>query len=146
MLKPRTKIRFPRKNMASGGAASEEFDIVWDKLSSALKEIHTKNASNLSFEELYRSAYKLVLKKQGERLYDSVCNLEADWFKNVVLKDIRDTISSTLLVRGDESLSTADAANERWQAGERLLAKVRQIWDEQVTCLGMINDVLMYME
>ncbi|KAI5300150.1 Cullin-3 [Ascosphaera atra] len=146
MLKPRTKIRFPRKNMASGGAASEEFDIVWDKLSSALKEIHTKNASNLSFEELYRSAYKLVLKKQGERLYDSVCNLEADWFKNVVLKDIRDTISSTLLVRGDESLSTADAANERWQAGERLLAKVRQIWDEQVTCLGMINDVLMYMD
>jgi cullin 3 len=37
---------------------------MWAELSASLREIHTKNASKLSFEELYRNAYKLVLKKK----------------------------------------------------------------------------------
>ena len=49
-----------------GNSDAVDFDSMWDVLASSLREIHTKNASKLSFEELYRNAYKLVLKKRGE--------------------------------------------------------------------------------
>ena len=42
----------------------------WSALRSAIAEIHNANASSLSFEELYRNAYNLVLHKHGELLYD----------------------------------------------------------------------------
>lgn len=38
----------------------------------AITEIHNKNASSLSFEELYRNAYNLVLHKHGDLLYSGV--------------------------------------------------------------------------
>ncbi|XP_019862842.1 PREDICTED: cullin-3-B-like, partial [Amphimedon queenslandica] len=38
-------------------------------LRNAIREIQKKNNSGLSFEELYRNAYTLVLHKQGARLY-----------------------------------------------------------------------------
>ena len=41
-------------------------------LQNAIKEIHNQNASTLSFEELYRNAYNLVLHKHGPKLYDTV--------------------------------------------------------------------------
>lgn len=42
---------------------------IWDLLKNAIQEIQKKNNSGLSFEELYRSAYTMVLHKHGERLY-----------------------------------------------------------------------------
>lgn len=45
-------------------------------LKEALRDIHNKNCSRLSFEELYRAAYKIVLKKKGEILYDRVKTFE----------------------------------------------------------------------
>ena len=45
---------------------------IWTSLRRAIDEIHNKNASVLSFEELYRNAYNLVLHKHGELLYDGV--------------------------------------------------------------------------
>lgn len=40
----------------------------------AVNEIHNSNSSLLSFEELYRYSYNLVLYKQGHLLYDGVAN------------------------------------------------------------------------
>ena len=37
---------------------------IWKSLRRAIDEIHNKNASVLSFEELYRNAYNLVLHKE----------------------------------------------------------------------------------
>ena len=37
-----------------------------------MDEIHYRNASALSFEELYRNAYNLVLHKHGNLLYEGV--------------------------------------------------------------------------
>ena len=45
---------------------------IWNALSSAIKEIHKEHASDLSFEELYRNAYNLVLQKHGDLLYEGV--------------------------------------------------------------------------
>lgn len=42
---------------------------IWNLLSNAIQEIQKKNNSGLSFEELYRNAYTMVLHKHGERLY-----------------------------------------------------------------------------
>ena len=45
---------------------------IWDILANAIDEIYNRNASQLSFEELYRNAYNLVLHKHGTLLYDGV--------------------------------------------------------------------------
>lgn len=42
---------------------------IWDLLKNAIQEIQRKNNSGLSFEELYRNAYTMVLHKHGEKLY-----------------------------------------------------------------------------
>lgn len=42
---------------------------IWNLLRNAIQEIQKKNNSGLSFEELYRNAYTMVLHKHGERLY-----------------------------------------------------------------------------
>jgi len=42
----------------------------WQQLDSAITQIHDQNASSLSFEELYRKAYNMVLYKHGKILYD----------------------------------------------------------------------------
>ena len=48
---------------------------IWGHLKDAIGEIHKKNASKLSFEELYRNAYNMVLHKHGEVLYQGVAHL-----------------------------------------------------------------------
>ena len=45
---------------------------IWDVLGRAMDEIYNRNASQLSFEELYRNAYNLVLHKYGAFLYERV--------------------------------------------------------------------------
>jgi hypothetical protein len=45
---------------------------IWTLLKSAIQEIQKKNNSGLSFEELYRNAYTMVLHKHGERLYSGL--------------------------------------------------------------------------
>ena len=42
---------------------------IWQLLKNAIQEIQKKNNSGLSFEELYRNAYTMVLHKHGEKLY-----------------------------------------------------------------------------
>ena len=66
---------------------TEQAQEIWKSLQSAVSEIYDKNASVLSFEELYRfmfttsctteqinfrNAYNLVLHKHGDLLYDGV--------------------------------------------------------------------------
>ncbi|CAH8257622.1 unnamed protein product [Arabidopsis lyrata] len=44
-------------------------DKTWKILEHAIHEIYNHNASGLSFEELYRNAYNMVLHKYGDKLY-----------------------------------------------------------------------------
>lgn len=116
---------------------------MWQVLASALREIHTKNASALSFEELYRNAYKLVLKKKGEALYIRVKEFEEAWLAREVRSKIRDSITASFLTGPSGGL--ASTANERRVAGERFLRGLKQAWEDHNTCACMITDVLMYM-
>lgn len=112
-------------------------------LESAFLEIHTKNASNLSFETLYRSAYKLVLKKQGEALYNKVAGFETKWLSEEVRKKVVATLSQQL-VDGDGLV--AAGVIQRRTAEERFLRELRQVWQDHQTAMSMLTDVMMYMD
>ncbi|OOQ84410.1 putative SCF ubiquitin ligase subunit CulC [Penicillium brasilianum] len=145
-MRARHKIRAPRRIVAA--APTEDFDTLWNVLSSSLTEIHTKNASTLSFEELYRNAYRMVLMMRGDDLYERVKSLEENWLRNHVQKQVTESILP-ILVRAQNPQSLADVqdqSNERRAAGERFLAVVKEAWSDHLLCMGMITDVLMYMD
>jgi cullin 3 len=126
------------------GVQSEEVDFekTWSGLESSFREIHTKNASNLSYEELYRGAYRIVLRKKGEELYNRVISFEGEWLKNTVQHEVKRLISSELMTTlGSTSMNAA----ERRVAGEKFLKGIKQQWQDQHVCMAMLADVLMYL-
>ncbi|KAL9007721.1 MAG: hypothetical protein Q9173_007072 [Seirophora scorigena] len=137
----RGKIRPPRRNILNSGEVDFEQD--WKSLSSSLREIHTKNASTLSFEELYRNAYKLVLKKKGEPLYNKVKEFEQDWLTHEVRTRILDELPSSLQAAHNGAQLSA---GERREAGEKLLRSLKLAWEDHNICMNMTTDVLMYMD
>ncbi len=131
------------KSLASQNDAVD-FETMWAELSSSLREIHTKNASKLSFEELYRNAYKLVLKKKGETLYERVKSFEQEWLGHEVRTRINGLLSSSLLVGAGGAVDNT-TVNEKRVAGERFLKGLKQAWEDHNLCMNMTTDVLMYM-
>ena len=57
---------------------------IWTLLKNAIQEIQKKNNSGLSFEELYRNAYTMVLHKHGEKLYTGLKLVVEDHLENKV--------------------------------------------------------------
>lgn len=126
------------------GKDETDFESSWTVLATAFTEIHHKNASQLSFEELFRSAYKLVLKKRHEELYNKVTNFERVWLRDTVKQRIVNTVTPAVLV-GASGQSTDLQANERRLAGERFMISLKDAFQDQHMCMNMITDVLMYM-
>ncbi|KAK9835086.1 hypothetical protein WJX84_008857, partial [Apatococcus fuscideae] len=93
----------------------------WKVLESAIHEINNHNASGLSFEELYRNAYNMVINKFGDRLYIG----------------LQDTIRKHLV----EIAKKIDAAQ-----GEGFLRELRLRWGNHNKSMQMIRDILMYMD
>eukprot|EP00435_Cladocopium_sp_Y103_P061946 s405_g23.t1 len=110
------------RQFRSGDPMDEkESNRTWDCLRHAIHQIHQHNASSLSFEELYRNAYNLVLHKYGELLYNGVQGVVADHLK-VVAQSCIDCPS------------------------DRLLEELKKQWDDHKTTMVMIRDILMYMD
>eukprot|EP00406_Dinophysis_acuminata_P006786 CAMPEP_0179220922 /NCGR_PEP_ID=MMETSP0797-20121207/5897_1 /TAXON_ID=47934 /ORGANISM="Dinophysis acuminata, Strain DAEP01" /LENGTH=750 /DNA_ID=CAMNT_0020927633 /DNA_START=123 /DNA_END=2375 /DNA_ORIENTATION=- len=99
----------------------KESNKTWECLKHAIHQIHQHNASSLSFEELYRNAYNLVLHKYGELLYNGVQGVVADHLKSVAQKCV-------------------DCPDDR------LLEELKKQWDDHKTTMVMIRDILMYMD
>ncbi|KAL1310890.1 hypothetical protein AAFC00_001121 [Neodothiora populina] len=141
----RIKVRAPRRGLAN--ASDLDFDTAWGELESAFREIHTKNASSLSFETLYRNAYKLVLRKKGEDLYQNVVAFERKWLGETVRKNIYDLLVSTLLLDPSDQVAGGSATSlERREAGMRLLQSLKESWTDHQVAMAMLTDVLMYMD
>jgi cullin 3 len=68
----------------------------WEALANAIDEIYNRNASQLSFEELYRNAYNLVLHKHGTLLYEGVSEKLSSHLLATVER-LADTSESSLL-------------------------------------------------
>jgi cullin 3 len=134
-----------KANLIQGLASADvDFDTTWGILERAFQEIHTKNASALSFEELYRNAYKIVLKKRGDELYAKVANFEERWLGD----NVRQKIVSLLtpgLISLDTTARTLESTAERRTSGETFLKALKDAWDDHQVCMGMLTDVLMYM-
>lgn len=114
-------------------------------LKEALRDIHSKNCSKLSFEELYRAAYKIVLKKKGELLYDRVKEFEEQWFADHVIPKIEVLVTKSLINIGvDRTANTS--VNERRQTGEKFLKGVRDTWQDHNMSMNMTADILMYLD
>ena len=125
--------------------ADVDFETTWQVLEKAFTEIHEKNASALSFEELYRNAYKLVLKKKGTDLYNKVAQFEEHWLGDGVRPKIVNLLAPSLQLETDLGRSLA-TTSERRVAGERFLASLKLAWEDHQVCMGMLTDVLMYMD
>jgi cullin 3 len=125
--------------------SGDDFDSMWGLLRSALQEIHEKNASKLSFEQLYRASYKIVMRKEGEKLYGCVKEYEEQWFGVQVMPAIRNLITNNLvnITLGGVSGTTA---NERRITGEDFLKGINASWEDHNTVMNMTTDVLMYMD
>ncbi|KAK9837407.1 hypothetical protein WJX81_000098 [Elliptochloris bilobata] len=96
-------------------------DKTWKVLEDAIHEINNHNASGLSFEELYRNAYNMVINKFGDRLYNGLV----------------ETITG--------HLRTVAARVEAAQ-GEGFLRELKTRWEHHNKSMQMIRDILMYMD
>jgi cullin 3 len=121
-----------------------DFEALWRVLETALIEIHTKNASRLSFEELYRNAYKIVLKKKGDVLYEKVSQLEEKWLRGNVRIRINQLVTPSIIL-GAAGESFAGQSTERRITGERFMRQLKDAYSDHHLCMSMITDVLMYM-
>jgi len=95
---------------------------IWNLLKEAIQEIQRKNNSGLSFEELYRNAYTMVLHKHGERLYSGLKEVVTNHLESKVRGDV-------LAALNNNFLQTLNAA-----------------WNDHQTSMVMIRDILMYMD
>ncbi|KAJ9660542.1 hypothetical protein H2198_002479 [Neophaeococcomyces mojaviensis] len=133
------KIRAPRRALTKDDVDCES---VWEVLHRAFREIHARNASQLSFEELFRNAYKLVLKKKGEFLFENVKSLEISILDTDVKSRIVDLATPSLLLSGSSETSSV----EKRTAGERFISALTKSYQDYSIEVGMITDVLMYMD
>lgn len=95
---------------------------IWSLLKVAIQEIQRKNNSGLSFEELYRNAYTMVLNKHGEKLYNGLIEVVQEHLEKKVRKDVLESLNNQFL----QTLNSA--------------------WKDHQTSMTMIRDILMYMD
>ncbi|CAJ2665650.1 cullin-3A-like [Trifolium pratense] len=93
----------------------------WKILEHAIHEIYNHNSSQLSFEELYRNAYNMVLQKFGEKLYSGLVTTMTSHLRQI-----------------SQSIESAQ--------GEIFLEELNRKWVEHNKALLMIRDILMYMD
>ncbi|GMH33867.1 hypothetical protein BSKO_01701 [Bryopsis sp. KO-2023] len=96
-------------------------DTTWKVLEEAIHKIQNHNASKLSFEELYRNAYNMVLHRFGDRLYAGLISTLTGHLQNIAA-----VVEST--------------------QGESFLKELKQRWEEHLKSTQMIRDILMYMD
>ncbi len=130
--------------MVQSGNA-DDFENCWEKLRDALRDIHNRNAGKLSFEQLYRYSYKIVLKKAGLQLYERVKQFEEEWFAEQVRPPIWASITKNLI-----SITLNDVPGisvvERRSMGEKFLKGIRISWESHNMSMNMIADILMYLD
>lgn len=135
----------PRRKQGLISADNDvDFEDTWHTLASSLREMHTKNASRLSFEAIYRHAYKLVLKKKGGPLYERIQIFERLWLTDEVRKSLKKLLSPSLLGTSQKDAG-AHMANERRGAGERFMQGVKEAFEDHQLVMNMATDVFMYL-
>ncbi|GAB0497943.1 hypothetical protein MMPV_009281 [Pyropia vietnamensis] len=116
------KLKFTIAPFRHRTAAADSFaEETWASIRSALLAIYRRDTSSLSYEELYRYAYNMVLNKLGDMLYNGLA----------------ETLRSHLA-------GVASAAAAAPAAG--LLAELGAQWHWFSLSLVSVRDILMYMD
>lgn len=97
-------------------------ETIWASLKNAIQEIQKKNNSGLSFEQLYRNAYNMVLHKHGSRLYYGLREVVSEHLEHKVRQDVLESLHNNFL------------------------QKLNEAWTDHQTSMVMIRDILMYMD
>lgn len=92
----------------------------WNTMKDAIQMIYAQQASQLSYEELYRTAYQMVLHKHGEMLYDNVKKTTAEMLQPIAQKLIN-------------------------MPDEDLLQEITSVWHLEKNVIHKISDILLYM-
>lgn len=120
-----SSLKAAMRGLSYVGAESlsdEEAERMWLSLKDAFGQIFNHNAASLSFEELYRYAYTLVLHKRGQKLY------EGTYF---CVEAQLQSVASTLRAQTDPT-----------QFMEFLLKS----WNDHTVNMGLARDILMYLD
>ncbi|KAK3845934.1 MAG: Cullin [Linnemannia gamsii] len=123
----RGKIRPPPRRPAT----ELDYDTHWTTLQNAIITIHEQKAYMLSYEEIYRCGYNLVIHKWGERLYNGVKELIEQYLES-------EAESKIVPVLGIADTSPAE--------GVQVLKVMQKLWRHHVTCLLMMSDILVHMD
>ncbi|KAL1804339.1 hypothetical protein ACET3Z_032986 [Daucus carota] len=109
--------KFKRRKVVDAKYAEK----IWKKLEHAINEIYNYNAFRLSYEELYRDAYEMVLHNFGEMLYTGVESTMTDHLKEISkgLEEAKDDL---------------------------FLEEVHRNWVDHKKALQKIHDILSYMD
>ncbi|KAH8325882.1 hypothetical protein KR067_009683 [Drosophila pandora] len=111
------------KRKAFNASMDEKYvETIWASLKNAIQEIQKKNNSGLSFEQLYRNAYNMVLHKHGNRLYYGLREVVSEHLEHKVRTEVLESLHSNFL------------------------PKLNQAWTDHQTSMVMIRDILMYMD
>ena len=107
--------------LLSSHAKPQYADKTWAVLRDAICQINRRDASGLSFEELYRNAYNMVLHRHGDKLYRGLVEVTKEHLAGVA--------------------SDVDAAR-----GDTFAVTLEKKWREHQKSMSMIRDILMYMD
>ncbi|KAL9052810.1 MAG: hypothetical protein Q9162_005173 [Coniocarpon cinnabarinum] len=132
-----------RQGLVSGNN-EVDFEETWGVIAEALREMHTKNASKLSFESIYRHAYKLVLKKKGDVFYNKIQSFESAWLSLEVLPRLQELVSASVFSATNTGGTTA-TVNERRAEGENFMRGLKGSFEDHQLVMNMSTDVFMYL-
>lgn len=111
----------------------------WNKLRNAFYEIFNKNAGKLSFEELYRCAYNLVLLREGKKLYNGTCELMEERLKEISSEQIKQAFP--VYEPGNKFQSNTEIERDL-----DFLRIIKKTWEDHVMAIQEIQSLLMYMD
>jgi cullin 3 len=94
----------------------------WEILKNGILQIFKKSQSNLSFEELYRNGYLLVVAKKGEEAYNNT--------KELIGGELR------------SQMSTLGSSQQH----DQYLTNFKFMFDAHMVIIKMIRDILMYLD
>ncbi|KAI8992081.1 Cullin [Mycotypha africana] len=118
---------------------TQEYDEGFEILSNAMMVIFKKQARELSYELLYRTAYNLTIRQFGERLYHDVEKVIATYLETIAEQQVVPAFTNT--ASADEFIASNATADE----GALFLNTIKKVWDDYTAAIDLILQVLYYL-
>ncbi|KAL1427485.1 hypothetical protein MTO96_017199 [Rhipicephalus appendiculatus] len=95
---------------------------LWLPLRRAFEEILEKRSTDQNFDQLYKDAYAMVVRNEGERLYYGL--------REAVQEHLVNKVRPLVLAKVDDDC----------------LRTINQAWEDHQTSMGMISDIVKYLD